>query len=86
MIEFLSAHWNLIAGGVLLLAAGAGFMWSNRKAITPYLPSLGGSVPVDDDAADFQALTRLQKRYARLNCPEGKAAVQVCLTHFYHEA
>lgn len=79
--------WNHIAAFALLLVGGGGFLWSNRGTIASWLPSFGGSsAPIDDDAADFQALTRLQKRYARLNCAEGKAAVQVCLTHFYHEA
>ncbi len=81
--------WNQIAAFGLMLVGGGGFLWSNRGAIKPWLPSFGrtaAAVPIDDDTADFQALTRLQKRFARVNCAEGKAAIQVCLTHFYHEA
>ena len=72
-----------------LLAAGAiGLLYTNRQSLLALVPKIGttSSAPPDDDAADFQALTRLQKRYVRMNCPEGKAAVQVCLAHFYHEA
>ncbi len=72
-----------------LLAVGAiGFLYQNRGIFSYIkLPSFGGTpAPVDDDALDFQALTRLQKRFVRLNCPEGKAAIQVLLAHFYHEA
>ncbi len=82
--------WNQIAAFGLMLIGGGGFLWSNRGVLANIkLPSFGGTtaaVPVDDDTADFQALTRLQKRFARVNCAEGKAAIQVCLAHFYHEA
>jgi len=75
------AAFGLLAAGVL------GILYTNRQALLSFVPTIKtSSAPPDDDAADFQALTRLQKRYVRMNCPEGKAAVQVCLAHFYHEA
>jgi len=39
---------------------------------------------VDEDTADFQALKRLQARFARQKCADGAAAVDTCLAHFFH--
>lgn len=70
-----------LAGIAALAAGGIGLLWQNRAALAGLIPSLGGG---DDDAKDFAALTRLQKRFARLKCPEGQAALQTCMTHFFH--
>jgi hypothetical protein len=44
----------------------------------------GAAAPADDDVADLAAAKRLAARFERTNCPEGKAAVKVCLEHFFH--
>lgn len=78
-----------------MLAIGVpGFLWSNRTSIVSALGKAGGLFTsntmtpatngVDDDTQDFQALTRLQKRFVRLKCPEGQAALQTAMSHFFH--
>jgi hypothetical protein len=44
----------------------------------------GAAAPADDDVADLAAAKRLAARFERTKCPEGKAAVNVCLEHFFH--
>lgn len=70
------------------------FAWQFWPSIGPLLAKLRTSattavtatpaLPADDDTADFQALKRLRVRFDRLGCKEGKAALEVCQTHFFH--
>lgn len=36
------------------------------------------------DIIDLRALRQIERRYERLNCAEGQAAVQVLYKHFFH--
>lgn len=55
--------------------------WPSPQLATP----AAALEAVDDDALDFQAVGRLQRRFDRNNCDEGRAAVQTALTCFYKQ-
>lgn len=73
----------LAAIGAVLAALFGPTVWGKIK---PFLPGSTPAPPADDDVADMLAAKRLAARFERLNCPEGKAAVQTMLTHFFHTA
>lgn len=62
-------------------------MLSGVMSLLARLRPSGTAVPAVasvDNAKDFEALERLQARFERNRCKEGLAAVDVCLTHFFH--
>ena len=72
------------AGSLLALAA----TWLLPLLSKIKLPSLTSPTPPptpdDADVLDLQAAKRLAARYERNKCQEGKAAMDICLTHFFH--
>ena len=66
----------------------SGMFASVKAAASRLVPSGATSTPAavaaNDNAQDFAALERLQARFERNKCKEGLAAVDVCLTHFFH--
>ena len=79
-MQFALSHWYVIAA----VAGGAGLIaWQFWPSISKFWPS-GSTQPATDDGADFAALSRLRKRFETRKCPEGLAACDVCLTHFFH--
>jgi hypothetical protein len=89
MIAFLNEHRQAIGFAVLVLWACWAYLpslsgvVSRLRSLVPAMP--GASPVVDDEAADFAALSRLRKRFERNNCKDGQAAVDTCLTHFFHK-
>lgn len=59
--------------------------WRTLSASTQQPPAAGplAANAVDADTLDFHAVKRLQERFARMKCPEGLKAVDVCLAHFW---
>ena len=72
--------------GIGLLVAYA--LWRLWPMLPTFrLPSLGGTPAaptLDTDTLDFQALKRLQSRFERQKCKDGKAAIDTALSHFFH--
>lgn len=79
-------EWNQIAAMALLAVGGVGFLLANRGTVAGWLPKFSGgtSASLDENTLDFQALDRVQKRFARLKCKEGLDACSIQLQHFYH--
>ena len=73
---------TFIAAAGAVLAAFAPNIWAKVKAFWP--TAKPDEPAADDDVADMLAAKRLAARFERLNCPEGKAAVQTMLQHFFH--
>lgn len=77
--QHLIAYALMGVGGLGLLGSYGGslgsWLWSK-------LPSTKNSV--DEDVLDFQALSRVHKRFERIGCKEGLAASTLCLQHFWH--
>lgn len=48
------------------------------------LPSIGTAAAGNEDAKDLEAFNRLVKRYERLGCKEGLAAMKTAGEHFLH--
>lgn len=71
-IGFVAMNWGKVAGFL-------GRIWpaGGKTATVP-------TVELDQNTLDFQALDRVQKRFARLKCKEGLDACSVQLQHFYH--
>jgi len=67
------------------LAAAKGLVPTfSRSAAAGSVALSAVELVVDEDTADFQALKRLQARFARQKCVDGAAAVDTCLAHFFH--
>jgi hypothetical protein len=82
MLDLLKDPIALAAAGGIVAAL---IPWGKLGALKGLLPSFAAPA-VDDDVADLAAVKRLQARFERLNCPEGKAAVKTCLAHFFEHA
>ncbi|WP_425618064.1 hypothetical protein NA78x_001757 [Anatilimnocola sp. NA78] len=82
-----------IVGVVLLFAL---VFWLQKSATprtatpSPFAPVAPSVPPMEDispqDAAEFAALCVVRRRFARVKCKEGLAAVQQCLEHFWAHA
>jgi hypothetical protein len=89
MIAFLNEHRQVIGFAVIALWACWAYLpsvsgvFARLRSLWPAMP--GASPVVDDEAADFAALSRLRKRFERNNCKDGQTAVDVCLSHFFHK-
>ncbi|HEX5104989.1 MAG TPA: hypothetical protein VFV87_14315 [Pirellulaceae bacterium] len=97
MIEYLTTHWNVVLGIVIAVAvlfggklqplAAQAWEWLKRQA-TPAAPV---PLPVpppeeaDPDVLDMLAIKRLRNRRCYDQCPEAKKALDVLMTHFFHE-
>jgi len=78
-LQHLLAYALMGVGGLGLLSHYGGSLagWVKSKV------SVGGNSP-DEDTLDFQALSRVHKRFERIGCKEGLAASTLCLQHFWH--
>jgi hypothetical protein len=85
-MDFLQQITPLQWGIGLALLAFLAFVWRDKFA--GLWPKSSPDVPVssDPDVADLAAAKRLQARFEKHNCPEGLAAVKVCLQHFFDHA
>lgn len=86
MFDFLSAQsWLMIGGaGVALIVINVFGDRIHAWWTTPRTTTTGTGATADIDVTDLQALKTVQARFERLNCPEGKAAIVLCFTHFFH--
>jgi hypothetical protein len=80
-------HWLAIAGIAYVAYYYRGWIFEQFAKVK--LPSAPAPTPIaapviDEDAAEFQSLHKLRKRFERNKCKEGIQAVDVCLTHFFH--
>lgn len=82
MLEFLKNPIVIAAIGAIIVAL---VPWSKVGGLLSSVTRKSPAVPEDIDVADMLAAKRLAARFERLNCPEGKAAVQTMLTHFFHQ-
>jgi hypothetical protein len=94
--EFLKQFGPMIGFGIMVVLLVRNSLpslatlqsWGSSAA--QFVPGLGQSsratpsAGIDDDTLDFQALKRLQARFERNKCKDGKAAVDTCLSHFFH--
>ena len=81
MLDFLKDPVVIAAIGAVLAAL---FPWAKVGTWLKGATTAAPAAPEDIDVADMMAAKRLAARFERLNCPEGKSAVQVMLQHFFH--
>jgi hypothetical protein len=87
---FLNEHRQVIGFALIALWACWAYLpnvttlYTRLRSLFPAMPGVAPPV-ADDEAADFAALSRLRKRFERNNCKDGQAAVDVCLSHFFHK-
>lgn len=95
MLEFVQSQrvtigFALLVGYMLLIQRGEiggtiAKLWARLMSFAAPPAGIVINEPADSDTADFQALARLQKRFERNKCKEGRAALDTCLTHFFHK-
>lgn len=95
MDEFLKQFGPMIGFGIMVVLLARNSLpslatlqsWGSSAAQLVGLGQSNRATPtsgIDDDTLDFQALKRLQARFERNKCKDGKAAVDTCLSHFFH--
>jgi hypothetical protein len=86
VVEFLASHWNIIAAAAIVLAMfGVPIFrvgYAASSWVASKIPAATAAEPVTDDASDLAAFHRLTRRFERMKCKEGMAAMKVAGTHF----
>lgn len=83
-IQHILAYTMMGVGGIGLVGHYGSTLLAATKAGISKLGGSTGTTEVDQDTKDFQALALLHARFDRLKCPEGLAACDTALQHFFH--
>ena len=71
-------------GAVILIVGLITQFWPLIVKGLGNIPAINVGGNISENQKDFAALERLQARFEKAGCDEGKAAIQVCLQHFFH--